>query len=69
MFQMNEVMEMSEVMNRKDLFCKNCLDHLKRLSERQNTVKYQTRSLLLFMSGVYAFWIIGLFILVQGSLF
>ncbi len=61
MFQMNEVLD------RKDLFCNDCLENLKRLSGRLNTEKHQIRSLVVFMSGVYAFWVIGIVILVRTS--
>ena len=61
MFQMNEVLD------RKDLFCNDCLENLKRLSGRANTEKHQVRSLVVFMSGIYAFWVIGIVTLVRIS--
>lgn len=49
-----------DVMDRKDLLCGDCLEALKRFSGSLETERHQIRSMLTFMSIVYAFWAAGL---------
>ncbi len=57
--------EMNEVLNRKDLFCNECFETLNRVAGGQNSEKRQIRSLAVFMSAVYAFWVAGLVVIVH----
>lgn len=57
--------QMEDVLDQKDLLCGNCLEALKRVSGHIESERCQIRSMLTFLSAVYAFWIAGLVALVQ----
>ncbi len=62
--------QFSEILSRKDLLCTECvktLESMERVSDPRKREKEQIIGLLLFMAGVYLFWVIGLIALVHLS--
>lgn len=59
--------QMEDVLDQKDLLCGNCLEALKRVSDHIVSERHQIRSMLTFLSVVYAFWVAGLVALVHIS--
>lgn len=60
--------EFSEILSRKDLLCAQCVKTLEKLeggSLARNREKERVAALLLFMAGIYLYWIAGLIALVH----
>ena len=59
--------QLSEILSKKDLFCTQCVKTLEKVSDLEKREKDQINSLLLFMAGVYLYWIVVLIALVRLS--